>query len=63
MYLSKYKGHQWQPYRVKDTYGENRSFIQKAILKEIMEQYFLGSGDLKPRENCLSKSMMVKVLN
>lgn len=35
----------------------------KAIPKEIMVERFLGGGDLKLRENHLSKIMMKKILN
>lgn len=42
--------------------AEDRPFIGNAITKGIIEEYFLGGGDLKPRESYLSKNMM-KVLN
>lgn len=42
--------------------AEDRPFIGKAITKGIMEEYFLGGEDLKPRESYLSKNMM-QVLN
>ena len=35
----------------------------KAIPKEIMVDYFFGSGDLKLRKNHLSKTVMLKILN
>lgn len=51
------------PQKSKIHKGKHRAVMEKTIPKEIMVDYFLGGGDLKPRKNHLSKTVMLKILN